>query len=261
VFDSSARIYTLAMLLVTGLVVGLQLVDSSLVKRLFGGILIAIFVLYVGSVAYLIFKGRLTAPESDSDSDSDSESDDDVVDDDTVRSQVDSTTPLLATDQHLSVSRHKHSIAYHIAILALGFVAIVLSSFVLSTASSVIAEESGISEVLFGVVFLSIATTLPEKFIAVMSGSRNRTGILVANTVGSNIFLLTLCMGILWVSTEGKFERGTVNLVELAVLLGSSLFMTLVVWFGARWSRLAGVVMLVGYIAFLVLEFTTIGHA
>jgi Ca2+/H+ antiporter len=239
----------------------MQAVDSSFAKRLFGGILIAIFVVYVGSVAYLIIKGRLTAPESDSDSDSDSESDDDSIHNDAVGSQVDSTTPLLAADQPPSASRHKHSIAYHIAILVLGFMAIVLSSFVLSTASSSIAEESGISEVLFGVVFLSIATTLPEKFIAVMSGSRNRTGILVANTVGSNIFLLTLCMGTLWVSTAGEFERGTVNLVELAVLFGSSLFMTLVVWFGARWSRPAGVTMLVGYVAFLVLEFTTIGHA
>jgi Ca2+/Na+ antiporter len=261
VFDSSARIYTLAMLLVTGLVVGMQAVDSSFAKRLFGGILIAIFVVYVGSVAYLIIKGRLTAPEPDSDSDSDSESDDDSIHNDAVGSQVDSTTSLLAADQPPSASRHKHSIAYHIAILVLGFMAIVLSSFVLSTASSSIAEESGISEVLFGVVFLSIATTLPEKFIAVMSGSRNRTGILVANTVGSNIFLLTLCMGTLWVSTAGEFERGTVNLVELAVLFGSSLFMTLVVWFGARWSRPAGMTMLVGYVAFLVLEFTTIGHA
>jgi Ca2+/Na+ antiporter len=262
VFDSSARIYTLVMLLVTGLVVGLQAVDSPFATRLYGGILIAIFVLYIGSVAYLIFKGRLTAPESDSDSDSDSdsESDDGSAHNETVNN-ADTTTPLLATEQTLSRSRYKHGTAYHVAILLLGFSAILLSSFVLSNASSSIAEDSGMSEVLFGVVFLSIATTLPEKFIAVMSGSRNRTGILVANTVGSNIFLLTLCLGILWVSTAGNFDRGTVQPVELAVLLCSSLFMTSVVWFGARWSRLAGMIMLVAYIVFLVLEFTTLGHA
>ncbi|KAG9565154.1 hypothetical protein KCU71_g5385, partial [Aureobasidium melanogenum] len=264
VFDSSARMYTLVMLVVTGLVVGLHFVDSPMVSRVFGGILIGIFVLYVGSVAYLIAKGRLVAPESDSDSDSDSDSesedDEESTANDIAGSQVDSTTPLLATEQNMSSSRHKHSIAYHVAFLVLGFLAVLLSSFVLSNASSSIAEESGLSEVLFGVVFLSIATTLPEKFIAVMSGSRNRTGILVANTVGSNIFLLTLCMGVLWVSTTGSFDRGTVNIVELFVLLGSSLFMTVAVWFGAQWSRVAGLVMLIGYLAFLVLEFTTIRH-
>ncbi|KAG9587556.1 hypothetical protein KCU77_g8666, partial [Aureobasidium melanogenum] len=260
VFDSSARMYTFVMLLVTSLVVGLHFVDSSLVSRIFGAILIVIFVLYVGSVAYLIAKGRLVAPESDSDSDSESDDDEENITNDIAGSQVNSTTPLLATERNMSSSRRKHSIAYHVAFLVLGFLAVLLSSFVLSNASSSIAEESGLSEVLFGVVFLSIATTLPEKFIAVMSGSRNRTGILVANTVGSNIFLLTLCMGVLWVSLTGSFDRGTINIVELFVLLGSSLFMTVVVWVGAQWSRIAGLIMLVGYLAFLVLEFTTIRH-
>lgn len=260
VFDSSARAYTLGMLLVTGLVVVLQAFNSTGLSRVFGGILIAIFVLYIGSVAYLIFKGRLAAPESDSDSDSDSGTDDQSIHNDVVSSDINSTTPLLGTTQNLPASSYKHNIAYHVAMLLLGFLAVLLSSFVLSNASSSIAEESGISEVLFGVVFLSIATTLPEKFIAVMSGSRNRTGILVANTVGSNIFLLTLCLGVLWISTAGEYDGGTVNFVEMGVLLASSLFMTLVVWFGARLSRVAGVLMLVGYIAFLVLEFTTIGH-
>lgn len=261
-FDSSARLYTLIMLLVTCLVVGLQFVKSQMLTRVFGSILVVIFVFYVGSVAYLIFTGRLIAPESDSDSDSDSGSEDDEnnINNDVEGGGVDSTTPLLATEQVPSSSRHKHSIAYHVASLLLGFLAILLSSFVLSDASSSIAEESGLSEVLFGVVFLSIATTLPEKFIAIMSGSRNRTGILVANTVGSNIFLLTLCMGILQVSMAGSFDRGTVNIVELFVLLGSSLVMTLVVFFGAQWARIVGFFMLVGYIAFLVLEFTTIRH-
>ncbi|CAD0107146.1 unnamed protein product [Aureobasidium uvarum] len=255
-YDASARVYTLGMLLITILVVGVQAFDSFLATRIFGGILIVIFVLYIGSVAYLIFKGRLTAPESDSDSDSDDES----VDNEAVGNHVNSRTPLLATGQTNPSSRQRHSIAYHTAVLLFGSLAILLSSFVLSNASSSIAEESGMSEVLFGVVFLSIATTLPEKFIAVMSGSRNRTGILVVNTVGSNIFLLTLCMGVLWASTAGDYDGGTVDVIELGVLLGSSLFMTLVVWFGGHWSRYAGLVMLVGYLAFLVLEFTTIYH-
>ena len=80
----------------------------------------------------------------------------------------------------------------------------------------------------------------------------------MANTVGSNIFLLTLCLGILWVSSDGELDGGTVNIAETGVLSGSSLFMTLVVWYGARVSRLAGVMMLIGYVAFLVLEFTTV---
>ena len=153
---------------------------------------------------------------------------------------------------------YKHGMPYHIGNLVLGFLAILLSSYVLSHAASNLVDEIGLSDVLFGVVILSIATTLPEKLIAVISGWRGHAGILVANTVGSNIFLLTLCMGITWVSTGGKFDQGSVNTAELGVMLGSTIAMTFVVWFGERWSRSLGVVMLLAYIAFLVLEFTVI---
>ncbi|KAF7508095.1 hypothetical protein GJ744_009536 [Endocarpon pusillum] len=136
---------------------------------------------------------------------------------------------------------YKHSIPYHIGFLLLGFLAIVLSSYVLTHAATNLVDEIGISDVLFGVVILSIATTLPEKFIAVISGYRCHAGILVANTVGSNVFLLSLCMGILWVCTGGSFDQGSVNAAELGVMLGSTIAITFTVWCGARWSRLIDV--------------------
>ncbi|KAG2171094.1 hypothetical protein VTO58DRAFT_111650 [Aureobasidium pullulans] len=264
-FDASAKTYTLILFLLTLLFTGLVQWGSPDQTRTIGVILIVVFVVYVASVAYLIVKGRLTAPESDSDSESEGESIDSEDDEEEAtsisRAQVNSTTPLLEAQQELSIVRqHKHSISYHVVSLVFGFLAIVLSSFVLSNAASTIADQTGLSDVLFGVVFLSIATTLPEKFVAVVSGSRNRTGILVANTVGSNIFLLSLCMGVLLVSTAGTVDNATINIAELGVLVGSTLFMALTVWFGARWSRVAGMVMLIGYLAFLILEFTTIRH-
>lgn len=170
-----------------------------------------------------------------------------------------SEVPRAQSSSAASTHNHyKHSIAYHIGFLVFGFLAIVLSSYVLSHAASNLVDEIGISDVLFGVVILSIATTLPEKFVAVISGYRGHGGILVANTVGSNIFLLSLCMGVLWVSTGGDFDQGSVNAAELGVMLGATAAMTLVVWCGSRWSRWLGCLMLLGYIVFLVLEFTVI---
>ncbi len=82
--------------------------------------------------------------------------------------------------------------------LAAGFVAILLSSHVLSKAATSLVDQHGISADLFGVVILSIATTTPEKFISALSGYKGHMGIMMAHTVGSNIFLLTLCIGIIW---------------------------------------------------------------
>lgn len=121
-----------------------------------------------------------------------------------------------------------------------------------------ITDALGLSDVLFGVVVLAIATTLPEKFVAVMSGHRGHVGILVANTVGSNIFLLSLCMGIIMVDTPGEFNSGNVNIPELAVLGGSTLAFTLTVWIGGTFDRWIGGAMFVVYVAFIVLEFTVI---
>ncbi|KAK9490999.1 hypothetical protein V1508DRAFT_423265 [Lipomyces doorenjongii] len=142
----------------------------------------------------------------------------------------------------------------HIAHLLIGFLCICLSGYVLSHAPSTIATELQISEVSFGVVVLALATTLPEKFVALLSGFRSHAGILVANTVGSNILLLTLCLGIVLVDAGGDFDSGSVSAIELAFMWFSTLLLTGTAWYGGRWTRMIGVSMVGLYIAFLALE-------
>lgn len=166
--------------------------------------------------------------------------------------------PSLARPSRHSGRSRRHSLLYHLSLLGVGFVAILLSAYVLSTAATNLVDEFGISDVLFGIVILSIATTLPEKFIAVMSSSKGHAGIMVANTVGSNIFLLSLVIGVLWLSTGGEYDEGSTNAIELGVMVGSTVAMALIVWLDLSWSRWLGAAMLVAYVAFLVLEFTTI---
>ncbi|GKT64342.1 hypothetical protein ColTof4_06740 [Colletotrichum tofieldiae] len=208
------------------------------------------------SIGLAISKGNLTAPE-DSDDDSDTESVTTFANSEEQEGQQPrqrgETEPLLGLQRG---NHGRHNLGYHIIHLVIGFLAICLASYVLSSAAANIIDAIGISEVLFGVVILAIATTLPEKFVAVMSGHRGHVGILVANTVGSNIFLLTLCMGIIMIDTSGEFNRGNVGIPELAVLWGSTLAFTLTVWLGARFDRWIGGTMLVGYVAFIVVEFT-----
>ena len=276
-FDRSSKIYSLLLLLLSAFVTALILLGTQNTWRIFGGLLLGLFVIYIASVAWGITRGVITVPElSDSDSDDDSSSPEIASErgeyihaiDNGMRTHTnedaeDPSLPLLIDSplEELSgstrVSR-SHSLKYHIGFLLLGFLSICLSGYLLSHASTTISDEIGTSDMLFGVVILSIATTLPEKFIAVLSGSRGHTGILVANTVGSNIFLLALCMGIVWVTTTGEFDAGSVNAAEVGVLMGSTLALTATVWLGAKWSRWIGVSMLVAYVVFLVLEFTLI---
>lgn len=285
VFDRSSRRYSLLLLVLTLFATLLTFLGTRGSWKVFGGILLAIFVVYVISVAWAISRGAITAPEA-SDSDTfDDDSSEDSDNDDGMRhrpnndvetergppheteaasaafpidSALDSSSALQGSQRRPSRRPPRRSLKYHIAYLLVGFLSICLSGYVLSHASTTISDEIGISDLLFGIVILSVATTLPEKIIAALSGFRGHAGILVANTVGSNIFLLSLCMGVVLVVTAGAFDAGSVNATELGVMMGSTVALTATIWFGAYWSRWIGAAMLIAYIVFLVLEFTVI---
>lgn len=311
-FDRSSKIYSGLLLVLTTLIAALTGFAHAIKWRAVGAVAIVIFAIYVFSIAWIIYKGLITAPEASDSGSSDDDDDNDTPrrgnapacevhgaghpmnqDDAAVEEQHsnanttrDASEPLpipegvdtfitAATDDAditSSLARiganasddsarfNGHSLAYHLALLMVGILAVVLSAYVLSNAASTLVNEFGISDIVFGVVILSLATTVPEKFIAVVSGFRGQMGIMVANTVGSNIFLLSLCVGVLWVSTGGNYNQGSVKPAELGVMFGSAVVMNLTVWFGSPWARWIGAGMLVAYVAFLVLEFTVIHH-
>jgi Ca2+/Na+ antiporter len=269
-FDRSSRIYSLALLVLTTLVIPVVHFRRRVVWLFGGSVLIAIFAVYIACVGWAIKKGTLTAPE---DSDDDDSSDEGSTSDSEERSALNNNEDGSVSygSAHIAPSgnnatneagptlgRHRctrHTLLYHISHLFFGFLAISISGFSLSHAATIISKELGLSDVLFGIAILSIATTLPEKFVAVLSGSKGHAGILVANTAGSNIFLVTLCLGIVMLDTRSTLEHGNVNLSELGTLWLSTLAFTATVWYG-KFVRWIGGGLIVGYAVFIVLEFT-----
>lgn len=257
-FDRSAKIYSVLLFLITTGFTVVALTKS--IGRVAGGIFIAVFAIYLASVGYAIYKGVLDRPE-DSDSDDSDDSDDDMSteshDPEALHGHPPTdVSPLLpnnTTGERATHSR-KHTLLYHLAQLVLGFLALSLSGYVLSHSAASIADEVGISDTVLGVTVLSFATTLPEKFVVVISGARGHGGIVIASTAGSNIFLLTLCLGITLVAGNQKDLANSVIPFELLVTWASSVVILPIVFFGA--GRWVGGMLLVSYIAFIVLEFT-----
>ncbi|KAK3304477.1 uncharacterized protein B0T15DRAFT_503733 [Chaetomium strumarium] len=230
-FDRSSKIYTAILLAATSLFLVVLATLRVFPKWITGSLLIILFVVYVGSVASLIYRGTLTAPESNSDSDSDSDNESDHIDNDSCsddESDEGSIASLSGSISHLrddeEQGRQLHQLNpsknhsrkrlrspqrlsrkpkpfrplyRHILYLMLGLAALLLSSYILAHSASTIGRELSLSSTVVGTTILSLATTLPEKFVAVLGGIRHQPGILVANTVGSNIFLVTLCGGVL----------------------------------------------------------------
>ncbi|KAL8717540.1 MAG: hypothetical protein Q9225_005218 [Loekoesia sp. 1 TL-2023] len=261
-FDRSSKIYVTLLLVLTIPVTVLGYFGIRGV--IFGSILFVVFGLYVVSVGVAIGKDVLAAPEPEDDDDSSDEDSGSYHDndsnssfepeaarsnryDDTASDEISSTTPLSRAPRHPS-----RRLRTHIFQLILGFLALSLSGYVISHSATTIASELNISETAYGITILAFATTLPEKFIALLAASRGHSGIVVANTVGSNVFLLTLCLGVVYVS--GSSEVGRIIPLELGVALGSVGALAVIVFFGAR--RWMGWVLLMGYVVFFVLEFT-----
>ncbi|KAN0064667.1 hypothetical protein ACQY0O_002297 [Thecaphora frezii] len=176
-----------------------------------------------------------------------------------------------------------------------------LAGFLLSRSTLKLASALHVSDTVLGLTLLSFATTLPEKLLGVIAGrkvaveteqsslpsaaqrqSSHRhqhrdeeageataaSGVLMAAAAGSNIFLLTLCLGVsLLCDTRGgpsdltplatAETHSSVSSIlgaELALLEASSAALVAIAYFGGR--RWLGLVLMAAYVAFLVAEFT-----
>lgn len=245
-FDRTAKMYSALLLSVTTLVVVLVFCDQ--LNQVTGGVLIAIFVLYMISIGYAIYRGIAEPPEL-----SDSESDDDIPTSRDYQIQHSESDPLLPTaDEGRTLPRPLY---YHLLQLLFGLIALSLSGYILAHSAGAIADSLHLSGTVFGLTVIAFATTLPEKFISVLSGFRGQGGIIVATTAGSNIFLLTLCVGIVAASGGAAGQADTFVLFDLVTVWMSALLLVAVVFLRPP-SRISGFILLAAYLVFLILEFT-----
>jgi Ca2+/Na+ antiporter len=142
----------------------------------------------------------------------------------------------------------------HVLWLLLGFLALLLSSYIVAHSASNIGKALGLNGTTVGTTLLSLATTLPEKFVAVLSGVRRQPGIMVANTVGSNIFLATICAGVLFLWGDAGQTRHSFTVFEAVTMWASAALMLAMVLMGAR--RWMGGLCLCLYLGFLAREIT-----
>lgn len=247
-FDRSAKIYTSILFLVTTAFTIIALTDH--LGRAAGIVFIAAFVIYTLSIIYGIYKEVLDAPEDDDSSDDGSSNSDQES-----AAAVTEQTNLLENGQTGIYNHKPRSLQFHVLQLILGFIALSISGNVLSHSASSLAAFMGLSNTVIGITILSFATTLPEKFLSVLSGVRGHGGIVIASTAGSNIFLLTLCLGIIFVAGNGddRLEESIVSFEIWTAWASSAVLLGIVFMGGRRWM---GAVLFAAYLAFIVLEFT-----
>ena len=195
--DRSARIYAAVMLLVTGLA-AVFLIDGR-VEPLAGGVLVAVFIGYVVSVLLVLKRGWLR-PLMDLDEEADDEE----------AAAVPAALPRL-----IGV------VALSLAVVAGGAELVVLGAVE-------IARRVGLSDYAIGATVVAVGTTLPDKAISFIGGRRGQGGVVTANATGSNIFVLTLVLGLAALFSRGGLAVAPdVVRVDLPLLLAASVLIVL----------------------------------
>lgn len=136
-------------------------------------------------------------------------------------------------------------------LLLLGLAGLPLGADLLVDSGVSLARTYGISETVIGLTLIAIGTSLPELATTVMAAIRRNADVALGNVIGSNMFNLAAIIGITALVSPIPVAPDFLR-VDLWVMLASSLALIPFVFFGRDMGRLAGVVLTLLYIAYLV---------
>lgn len=218
--EGETRWYGLGLLVVTGLSTGL--LARGPITRPIGGALIGVFLLYLVVIVLLIRRGLAQPP---------------LDDDEAEEREEMERRPLLA----------------QVVFVVVGLALVSLGAWLVVEPAVYVARALGLSETVIGLTIVAIGTTLPDKAISLMGGLKQQGGLVAANAVGSNIFLLTLVLGL--AAFAGPLAASGKTLwFDVPVMLGCAALLCLLL-FRQQLHWRVGLFLLLLYLAYLAAQF------
>ena len=169
----------------------------------------------------------------------------------TASNPVSKTGTPESTTEESQTRRHLLS---NIIYIVIGLACLLVGSHVLVKSAIFIAGSFGISEMVIGMTVVAFGTSVPEMATSVVSVLRKETDICVGNVIGSNIFNILLVLGSVALVRPLNVPRETL-FFEFPIMLLFSLALIPMIRGSLTVNRLAGVVLMSGYLAFIFLLF------
>ena len=197
--------------------------------RLVGVLLLALFALYMFlSVRHAVKKENAPAASDD------------------APEEAEKPTPLLK----------------NIIFLVLGAALIAVGADLLVDNGTLIAESLGVPESVIALTFVALGTSLPELVTAITSLVKGHGSLSLGNVIGANLFNLVLVSGVSTVLSPfaipgSKLVAGINSslLIDIPVMLGVMLLLTIPTLIRQKLSRVQGIVLLCVYAAFCAVQF------
>lgn len=140
--------------------------------------------------------------------------------------------------------------------LILGLIGLPLGARMVVNAAVEIALDLGMSEAVVGLTIIAFSTSLPELATTVVAARRHETQVAIGTLVGSNIFNILAITGVAAsVAPAGIAVPPLFPYLDLPVMLGAAVFITLLAWTGRPLGRKAGIVLSGGYLTYILAVF------
>lgn len=155
------------------------------------------------------------------------------------------------------------SLLMELVLLILGAALIAFGADLLVDNGTKIAAALGVPESVIALTFVALGTSLPELVTAITSLAKGHGALSLGNVIGANIFNLVLVTGVSTVLAPFRVPASSTIagmnaslVLEIPLMLGVMAFMTLPALLSGRLKRYQGIVLLVVYSAFCILQFT-----
>ena len=133
-----------------------------------------------------------------------------------------------------------------------GIAALVLGSRWLIEGGRELLAAAGYSDLFIGLTVLAIGTSLPELAASVVAAVRDEASFSVGHVGGSNIYNVLAVIGVLALITPIEIAP-RVRSFEFPALVAFTVLLVVLMYRGARLTRVDGAVLVVSYVAFVYL--------
>lgn len=148
-------------------------------------------------------------------------------------------------------------------LLVAGAAVIAVGADLLVEHGTAIAHELGVPETVIALTFVALGTSLPELITTITSLKKGRASLGIGNVIGANVFNLVLVSGVSVSLAPFEVPMGKVLfghnaslILDIPLMLGVMLLLTVPAWKTKKLSRWQGVTLLVIYAMFCLLQFT-----
>ena len=137
-----------------------------------------------------------------------------------------------------------------VCFIILGIVALIIGAKITVNSATDIAHFLNVSERIIGLTIVAFGTSLPELVTCIAAALKRRSGIVIGNIVGSNLFNILFVLGLTGLIKPVPFEHAF--LIDAALGVIAAVLLWVLVFKDKKFNRIDGVVFLIIYLVYTI---------